>query len=589
MYHNLCITKDHPHQADLERAVEVVLSYIAVEAIYFSKHLEEGSNLGILLVILADDSPHYWDDIYEYSWKIVETFPQFSLRIFDKKWIEDDLNDGNPFFAMHCTLQSVVYTSTDDVLSHLPVVKKKRFLRNAVKYFESEINGLHKLRVQAYNYRRADSFVLAAYTVHQVIWHLYHTAAWFLTGEYPVSKDLEVQQKHVVMYAPALGLLFNPEIEDEAALEVELNDACEAVQKNLEAEPLTIELVDAAAEKMIFAEKELERLFALAIERCKLEFSNKKTQMKMHARQPKTAVVSKSSTAITADVGSTNAQTMSQDLQNSCKIITDYIPTDGIYCFGKKETGHSEDLVDGFSKDKVRQTQLYLLVLVKSTRANASADLSAIINTKTDARVKATVLVHKTASLKRAVGDQHYFFSKVILEGELLYQADGYRCPIKNKKLPQRDPSFAEQFMVERGAIANIFLEAHAERASCTMSTVDQVMLNLVAEHTCLGLIRVFLGYTPNYFSLNYLVNLCRFFTSLPDQFFPRNSEEDERLFRMVSTPPSSMRFKYEWEVNDTDMDFLSGRCSEFVRVAQELAGTELERLKSENVQPLNS
>jgi len=588
MYHNLLITKDHPHLAELEKAVEVVLSFIDADAVYFSRHLEEGSNLGILLVILVDDSPYPWYDIYEYSWKILETFPQFSFRIFDKGWIKEDVNDGNPFFLMHCTSESIVYTATDDPVAHLPVFKQKPFLRSAEKHFKSEMNGIHKLRLQAYHYRRANSYVHAAYTIHQVIRHLYQAAAWFLAGEYSVSKDLEEQQKHIVMYAPILGMLFNPEIDDEAALEVELNEACESVQQNLEPEPLDLELVNAATEKMVLAEKELERLFALAIGRCKLEFSNKKTQLRLLNQQLKTAAVSNSSSVIMDDVSATNAHKMSEDVQNICKIITDYIPTDAIYCFGKKKNEHSEDLVIGLSKDKVRQTHLYLLVLVKSTRANASADLSAIINTKTDSRFKATLLVHKTASLKRAVGDQQYFFSKVILDGELLYRADGYKCPLKNENLPQRNPSFAEQFMVERGAIANSFLEAHAERASCTLSTVDQVMLNLVVEHTCLGLIRVFLGYTPNYFSLNYLLNLCSFFTSLPEQFFPRISDEDERLFEMVNAHPSSMRFHYEWEVNYTDMDFLSSRCSEFVRIAQELTDMELERLKSENTQTVN-
>ena len=107
MYHNTLITKDHPQQAELEKAIELMLAFSNTNTIYFSPHVEEDLNAGILMVIIGEDSPHSWDDLNDNYWKVFEAFPQFSFRIFDANWVKDELKDGNPFFAMHCTKNSL--------------------------------------------------------------------------------------------------------------------------------------------------------------------------------------------------------------------------------------------------------------------------------------------------------------------------------------------------------------------------------------------------------------------------------------------------------------------------------------------------
>src|SRR5690606_36999631 len=126
-------------------------------------------------------------------------------------------------------------------------------------------------------------------------------------------------------------------------------------------------------------------------------------------------------------------------------------------CFGKRQAEHIENLVIGHSKENIVQTQLYLLVLTTSTRANASADLSSIISSKTDQRFAATLLVHKIDSLRKAAGDQLCFFSSVIADGDLFYQKESYRCPLKRGKAIVRNLSLAETFMGERKTIGSCF------------------------------------------------------------------------------------------------------------------------------------
>ena len=128
MYHNTLIKKDHPQQAELEKVIELMLAFSDANTIYFSPHIEEDLNAGIVMVIIGDDSPHAWDDLNDNYWKVFEAFPQFSFRIFDANWVKDELKDGNPFFAMHCTKNSLVYsTEGSKEFNFVERLKPKRF------------------------------------------------------------------------------------------------------------------------------------------------------------------------------------------------------------------------------------------------------------------------------------------------------------------------------------------------------------------------------------------------------------------------------------------------------------------------------
>ncbi len=84
MYHNLLTTTNHPQHAELEKAIQLVLAFSDIASVYFSPHLEEGLDSGIVLFIIDNDSPHAWDEFYDHCWKVFEAFPispsGFSVR-----------------------------------------------------------------------------------------------------------------------------------------------------------------------------------------------------------------------------------------------------------------------------------------------------------------------------------------------------------------------------------------------------------------------------------------------------------------------------------------------------------------------------
>jgi|GEM_PF-829954 len=572
MDHYVLKPENHPQSHLLMTITNELLDFINADSVYYSLDNTNGGPEIIFSIFMHRDSRQIEGDLFAVADRVFKPYPEIGYQILSCDYAEDALRKGNLFLLRHCTLGELAYANPSADHAFYPEeATVSKLVRRASKHFKKRMNKVDVYLLDVPRAIKHENYLEAAFIIHKAMELLYKTATNFIMGKQYVAKSIAAQQLHLSKFAPSLSNLFHIEQEAESDL-LEKLDASYWSYKRKQVHNVKLPNLDKLQEKVERLKKEVKKLFDQMAAECAEKISYRED------------IVGADDAAQLQPAPIENPEVLADDLQEICKIITDYIPTDAIYCFGKKKTEHSEELI-GLSKDTVRQTQLYLLVLTTSTRANASADLSNNISSKSDQRFSAILLVHKTDSLKKAVGDQLCFFSSVVANGELLYQKEGFRCDLNSKNPVARNLSFTEVFMGERKTIGNCFLDAHFERLSRNVSTIDQVMLNLAIEHTCLGLIRVFLGYTPNYFSLGFLIDLCGFFTPLPNQFFPRVSEEDKRLFRMINTHPSSMRFNYEWEVNYTDMDFLSGRCGEFMRLAGELADKELERLKSENLQ----
>ncbi|GEP52137.1 hypothetical protein FNO01nite_28090 [Flavobacterium noncentrifugens] len=576
MDHYVLKPRNHPQSHLLMLITNELLDFINADSVYYSLDNTGGGPKIIFSIFMHRDSMQIEGDLFAVADRVFKPYPEIAYQILSCDYAEDALRKGNLFLLRHCTLGELAYANPSADHAFYPEeATVSKLVRRAAKHFKKHMNKVDVCLLDVPRSIEYQNDLEAAFTIHKAMQLLYKTATHFIMGKPYAAKSIAAQQLHLSKFAPSLSNLFQIGQEEESDL-LEKLDECYWSYKRKQVHNVKLPDLGKVQEKVARLKDEVQKMFDQMVAECTEKISYRED------------IVEAGDTAPLLATPTGNFEASANDLEAVCQIIRDFIPTDAVYCFGKKEVEHTEKLAIGHSKGNFQQTRLYLLVLTTSTRANASADLGSIISSKTDQRFVAVLLVHKTDSLKKAAGDQLCFFSSVIANGELLYGKEGFRCPLHSKDAGVRNLSFAEIFMGERKTIGNCFLDAHFERLSRNVSTIDQVMLNLAVEHTCLGLIRVFLGYTPNYFSLGFFIDLCGFFTSLPNQFFPRASEEDKRLFKMISTHPSSMRFHYEWEVNYTDMDFLSGRCGELMKLASELTDKELARLKSEGMQTVN-
>lgn len=271
----------------------------------------------------------------------------------------------------------------------------------------------------------------------------------------------------------------------------------------------------------------------------------------------------------------------SSGIQTIRNIIIESISTRGIYCFGEKKQTQSFHTPFEESVKQEEYIHLYLLVLGEETIENATNDICDKIKTITDGRITATLLIHQVKSLKKICDDQQYFFWRIMQNAELLYQNAAKPPYLITDATPKRNLKFTSLYVARRkNTISTIWSWVYNDEDACSSIEVKMSALHQIVEQSSLSLIRVFMGYTPNHFSLGHLFNLCEYFSTITADFFPRKIKEDLAMFNLLKRQPSTLRFSKTDEVDYLYYQLLEERCRKFKDLADVLIQEEVDRLK---------
>lgn len=263
------------------------------------------------------------------------------------------------------------------------------------------------------------------------------------------------------------------------------------------------------------------------------------------------------------------------------EVITGHIKTSAIYCFGRNLTAYSSSRK--IYPDKELQNEhshLYLLVFVHETKENAGSDINDKIKAKTQGALTATVLIHHVQSLKNLCQDQQFLFWQIMQNADLIFQ-DINKPPYLNiSETPKRNLKSTSHYIAWRNNnIATIWGWVYNDDDAYSSDEVKMSALHQIVEQICLSLIRVFIGYTPNHFALEYLFNLCEYFTTITADFFPRQTKEDKYIFKLLKQQPNTLRFSKANDVDYLYYQIVEERCKNFKNQAEILIQNEIDRL----------
>ena len=266
-------------------------------------------------------------------------------------------------------------------------------------------------------------------------------------------------------------------------------------------------------------------------------------------------------------------------LQDVRVVIKNYIRTGGIYCFATRMERVSHTNLFQMPEDGCTdKTHVYLLVLTEESKANATADLSDLIAGLVP-NCKVTLLLHKNTSLRQLTPNQKWFFNSIMQEGLLVWEHGTFPPYLHLDEEPVRQTALASGYWDHRLRIARAYLDSELQIEDSGIECVQHSMLHVVVEQVCLGMIAVFLGYQPTHFSLGYLMDLCSLFTPIASELFPRQTEDDQLLYKLLTTNFGTLRHAKTRYHGLMYTELLSKRCCLFVEQAELLVGKELERL----------
>jgi hypothetical protein len=270
-----------------------------------------------------------------------------------------------------------------------------------------------------------------------------------------------------------------------------------------------------------------------------------------------------------------------ESYEAALQTITQKLPHCTVYAFGyrgQNVTHSSAILQDSNIISKI--PHLDLLVFSDAMPYTVSCDISSLISERSGTMITVSLLLHKTSDLATKQTCQQWFYWMVLRRGRRLCINKSDVPYLPDDELPVRDLKALRAYWLKCEAVAAFHLNAATENRHVDVELIKISLLHQAAEQIGLGLIRVFLGYTPNDYRLKFLLELCGHFTALPVQIFPNETPLQQKRYKMLCAPPSMLRHWSRLEADEADFLSLLDACSEFLKNATLLIAAELDRLE---------
>jgi len=261
-------------------------------------------------------------------------------------------------------------------------------------------------------------------------------------------------------------------------------------------------------------------------------------------------------------------------------LITALVAPCSLFAFGYRNTTASVNQMLADTDGSVTHHYYYLLVFSKKVFQHDAATIANAIAERSHNTITASVLLHNVTDLGTKQASMQCFFDHVLRHGHRLL-LDTTAPPYVLNTRPIRDVVADTAYWHKCVAVAQFNLQAAADSAHLEVTLCKIALLHTASVQVALGLIRVFLGYTPKEFGLKYLLQLCGHFTALPEQVFCQLTPEASKRFKMLCAPPSML---FHWtRLNAAEADFvwLLDACTTFVTLGSALALSELDRLEN--------
>ncbi|MDI5886468.1 hypothetical protein [Flavobacterium yafengii] len=555
---------EFPQQNELEAAISDLRVFMDIAAVSLHEANTAGKQGYILTIILEEDSDQIASDMYDWVDKIIKKYLEITYRVVNISNIIHHLKCANLYYIKWYLAGVNLFKNEEfDLKIKTGMPKAKDLIQKTIKRNAGLISKIEALQRGAQHYAGTNNHQLALLTIHQTINLLFGFVGELVMGRAYSNRNILDHQETIKNFAPLFATFFDPNNRQDVQVMELLHNAHKDFPYYGKMK-IKKELVTIAHKKMQRMLKEVKKVYTDQLSYCEEKLSTFVEPI-LNASATEVAVIS--------------------DENEISRIITSYIKTGAIYCFGKSESILSQKST--FSAEEENQnlsSHFYLLILEEEHKQNAVHDLADIIKSKTRGRCTATLLIHNVTELKTKQADQRHFFWKIMQDGQLLYQNEQAPPKLNFEEPPKRNLKSAKDYLQNRNVIVNTMVEWQSDPEWSFYSPLKGVVLHNVIEQTCLAMIRLFLGYTPNHFSLVYLLDICKHFNPQTGDFFPARTEQDILLLKILCQSTLTLRYSGDDNVDYQDMDLLEARCNEFVSHADTIVRKELERIQSQDI-----
>lgn len=269
-----------------------------------------------------------------------------------------------------------------------------------------------------------------------------------------------------------------------------------------------------------------------------------------------------------------------QETELVLQVVQKIVSPCTVYVFGyRQQRTMKRNFLANDTSVEVSRHHYYLLVFSKEFVPNGCTTISNTITEASDYFITATVLLHKVTDLFTKQVGQQWFFDQVLRGGHRLC-LDTTATPYLINDRPTRNIEAETAYWHKCVGVAQFNIQVAADSEQLDVELCKISLLHNTVNQIALGLMRVFLGYTPNAYSLAYLLKLCGYFTDLPSKVFHQETDLYSKRYKMLCAPPSMLNHWTKLNADAHDYTWILDACRLFLVEAKALVENELIREK---------
>ncbi|MCG8340333.1 MAG: HEPN domain-containing protein [Cytophagales bacterium] len=265
------------------------------------------------------------------------------------------------------------------------------------------------------------------------------------------------------------------------------------------------------------------------------------------------------------------------------EIILANAPVEMIILFGSHSTGKwVEDLYVEDETIYEYASDFDILVVTKKERSAEKEWRWSSIENKIRERKMLTdthIIAHGIGFLNEKIRDNYYFFVDLLKEGTLLYDKGNYQLATPQPLSPQKRKKKAQDYFEDWFEAAKSSLKGFNFYLKEQEYKEAAFELHQATEDYYTTFLLVFTDYKPKLHDIEKLGNLASKIKAEMATAFPRSTEEEKRLFKLLQKAYIDARYrKKSYVITKEELDYLAERVKVLETLTKELCEAEIKK-----------
>lgn len=538
----------------INHIIDTLIKELHIDQIYQWTYARDGKKLPILHIHLIPESGMRFGEAKEICVNIFEKHPNIHFTLHYRQEAQHLIDQGLGLLALVCRPENKVYQSelsSGDVV--LPAITTEDMTNRCKAYIADEQKKVLSFLSGYEFYLESGNYVYASFMLHQALELTLRTAFLLLLGSEKKSHYVVNQIATLKTFDSKLGRL---SIKDKDLLALkELDTAYSAARYNqgFQTDPAHLTLAYQVLKKAMDWMEAYQMEYIRYIER-ELDPS--------YIAQKRTQLMKEKYRAITATLDpSDHREFILRALDAHCNAVC---VKSFAYRKAQRQVSNLLMAVD----ERITVHHYYLFVMLDDPIPH-TVEMQMKINQLLPAHIRVTLIMENAASTYQKARKGKRLFYDMLQGGETWFDEGRIsEQEIQALPVPHSSTTYAKKQWSNRVQNASMFATMRNnlerigdERAVC-------FGLALATEQVCLGLIKLFLGYSPISTNLNYLMSFVDIILPEASSAFYRDRATDNKLFGLLIEAQHEFRHSPNYRTGDFEVGILQDRVNEFIRIA---------------------